>query len=101
MPPVLPSHPDPARLRAFRVGAVSPEELTEVEAHLAGCPTCCASLQGLPDDALVELVQRSFGGVPPRGTGLTYDLRPPDEYGLPPELAEHARYKVVGLLGAG
>src|SRR5262245_57153489 len=101
MSPVLSTHPALERLAAFRVGNVTPEELSEIEGHLADCPGCCRSLKSLSDDSLVDLVRHSCagntlsGGDTPSGAAG----RPPDA--VPPALLAHPRYRVLGLLGAG
>src|SRR5262245_57513222 len=109
MNPLLCPHPAPEQLSAFRVGKVSPDELTEIERHLADCPHCCASLKGLPDDSLVGLLRASVATPEPdvtcadvRPSELTGDLatpRPPSP--LPPELRGHPKYHVLELLGTG
>jgi len=113
MDKLLSAHPDLERLAAFRVGNVDPEELTQIEQHLAGCPSCCQSLKGLPDDSLVERMQKPFSilALPPDRTpaknrddtvSLTCDPAEATlEAAAPAELAEHPRYRVLGLLGVG
>ena len=84
--PIL-EHPPTERLAAFRVGNLSPEELTRIETHVADCGSCCARLKSLPDDSLIVLLRNSFG-TPAAGAG-------------PAELAGHPRYRLQELLGAG
>jgi tetratricopeptide (TPR) repeat protein len=102
-------HPTTEQLSAFDQGCLGPDEWESVENHLAHCQTCCAELETVPDDDLAGLV-RSAGrsvteafapaagpdsrGMPPAGDGGAVR-------GLPPELADHPRYRVVGVLGAG
>jgi uncharacterized protein (TIGR03067 family) len=84
---IVVEHPPLERLAAFRVGGLGPDEQTEVEGHVAGCDSCCERLRSLPDDALVSLLRHTVPDVPGPG--------------VPPELVEHPRYRVQGLLGAG
>jgi eukaryotic-like serine/threonine-protein kinase len=110
----LSAHPSPERLAAFRVGNVSPEELTEIERHLAGCPSCCRSLKSLPDDSLVERVERLLAAHPEVGSCLEPPRHPTRPEGpRPPEtnasgppaeegeglLAGH--YKLLEQIGEG
>ncbi len=52
-----PGHPPADRLRAFALGQVDEAELSALSAHLAGCPACCALLDGLaaPDTLVARL----------------------------------------------
>jgi WD40 repeat protein len=110
---VLSAHPGQERLAAFRVGKVSPEELTEIEHHLADCPSCCQSLKALPDDSLIDRLREAVSAatLQPEATpaesrdqagGRTYDWAlPAPAVAVPPELADHPRYQILGLLGRG
>jgi WD40 repeat protein len=105
----LSAHPGLDQLAAFRVGNVSPEELTAIERHLAGCPGCCRGLKSLPDDALVQVLRQSFAAntMPSTDTPAEHQDRPgdapppPAAEAVPPALVAHPRYRVAGLLGAG
>src|SRR5262249_34897872 len=59
----------------------------EIERHVAACESCWRRLETLPDDAFVTLV-RAFS-------------RPDESPDLPPALAGHPRYRVLGPLGRG
>jgi WD40 repeat protein/serine/threonine protein kinase len=111
----LATHPSLERLAAFRVGDLSAEELTETERHVADCPSCCQSLQALPDDSLVQRLREAVT-TPELGNGATpaespnrndapvsgpAPLAPRPEPVLPTELADHPRYRVLELVGVG
>jgi hypothetical protein len=99
------NHPSPNQLRAFDQGRLRRPDWSAVERHLHECPPCRAALAELPDQTLNDLVRdydpdrRAPWDTPgPRGAP---DLPPPAAADLPRELAEHPRYRVLGLLGAG
>src|SRR5689334_11157953 len=96
-------HPSPQELAAFDAGSLPPAARAEVERHVAGCADCCRTLDALPEDDFVARVRLLAGAAPadtPSGAAT-----PPDGGaavpGLPPELADHPRYRVLELLGAG
>jgi serine/threonine protein kinase len=86
-------HPSPQHLAAFDAGTLATAARAKVEQHVAACPDCCRALDALPDDDFVTRV-RSLA----RTGLLDNDAVLPD---LPPELADHPRYHVHELLGAG
>src|SRR5262249_28364881 len=59
-------HPPAERLREFAQGKATAEEISAIEAHLLGCPACCAALDELPEDGLVSLI-RAVGRSTERG----------------------------------
>jgi serine/threonine protein kinase len=90
-------HPDRERLAAFGLGKLTPEEQAEVEGHVEHCEGCCQALRDVPDDTL-------FGRM--RTMAAEHSTQPAEaepraEDGVPAELAEHPRYRIVRLLGAG
>ena len=76
----MPDHPDHEQLAAFQAGDVDRRERTDVEAHLAGCPSCA------------ELVA-SVG----RARGSLALLEEPE---LPPGLHDRLAAAVLRLAGA-
>jgi WD40 repeat protein/tRNA A-37 threonylcarbamoyl transferase component Bud32 len=104
------AHPDPAVLAAFDCGSLPPDKQAAIEAHVAGCAECCARLDVLPDDPLVALIRipqpRPSGSADTRSMSQDAGHTPsypilPASLDVPPELAEHPRYRVLGLLGSG
>src|SRR5262249_18709148 len=73
----------------------------------ASCTLCCQRLDALPDDPLVGLLRGSSAGSrgpsPTLSTGTRQTPAPalsaiPE---TPPELVNHPRYRIVGVLGGG
>ncbi len=83
------AHPDPQRLRAFGLGYLDESEATSICEHLEHCPRCRELVEAVPDDPLASLVRSA------RGEGR-WSLADPSH-----PLADHPRYKVVELVGAG
>lgn len=92
MKPAQTQHPDPKQLALFSQGRLPPSQQDEVACHIADCATCCKVLDTLPDDTLSERL-RSMSNTAARAAA--------DDVAVPKELAEHARYRVVRMLGAG
>ncbi len=74
----------------------------EVERHLESCERCGLFLADVPDDTLLGLAKdaaaRTDGS---RGASSTPPQPAVDPRRIPPELEQHARYKIEKLLGAG
>jgi serine/threonine protein kinase len=119
-------HPPVDRLSAYALGQLDGPERDEIERHVSSCDACCRAIEDQPGDALVlklrdrgarataageesagepagaSPIPSSFPGdpdeIPPlhdRPTG------PPGLAGLPRELNDHPRYRVVAAIGAG
>jgi hypothetical protein len=54
------AHPDLKQLTAFGHGRLTDAEDRVIADHLAGCKTCQAFLDTLPDDALLALIRPLF-----------------------------------------
>ena len=100
MPAELNSHPTSADLRSFAHGRLPPKEMAEVEMHIAQCDSCCEVLQSVPEDTLVQMAREAATEAFRAG-----EVAPPKNESsnttIPTELAEHLRYKVLGLVGLG
>ena len=105
------AHPSLEELTAFDRGHLRPAEREAVERHVAACDSCCNRLEALGDDELIALLRSSAGLSSPVALGDTQDLLPkahdtPSQEdsvttAVPPELADHPRYRILALLGAG
>jgi hypothetical protein len=109
---VLHGHPSRDQLAAFGLGQLEEAQAVALESHLGACPECCAVLEGLPEDLFVAKLRssarpdagptRSGNLASPEAPTLTNPLPaeavPPE---LPPELADHPRYRIVAVLGVG
>jgi serine/threonine protein kinase len=96
------AHPSSAVLAAFLNGRLVEAERAQVEEHVIVCDSCCGLLKALPVDALAarlrdgdtsDLIGETLG--PGGGAHTTFTA------GIPPELADHPRYRIVEQLGAG
>ena len=95
------AHPPRAVLHQFALGLLAPGESRFVEAHLEQCDLCAAELSEAPTDTLLEVARAASAKT--RLAGLP-DLAPGDSTEIPivpPELANHPRYRVVEPLGSG
>ncbi len=104
-------HPSLAQLTAFDQGELAADQWPDVEAHVAGCTTCCAQLETVSDGPLVErlrtAVRAALSGASPSGPGAAaWSGAPaashgPDEFEVPPALRQHRRYRILEGLGTG
>jgi serine/threonine protein kinase len=108
---VLSEHPSKAQLAAFGLGRMDATNAAELERHILSCADCCAILRGVNDDTLVGILRSADTphglSSASRGTGTDLagtatetpvQVAPP---GIPPELVDHPRYRVVSQLGVG
>ncbi len=96
----LATHPSHAQLRSFSHGRLAAAEMAEVESHVAQCDECCRVLEAVPEDTLVHLAREAAtqafrAGEPSPSPAASQSSA------IPPELAEHQRYRILGLLGTG
>jgi eukaryotic-like serine/threonine-protein kinase len=100
-----PRHPSPESLAAFVRGTLAPKARAKVERHVADCSRCCDVLRTVPDDSLISLLRMADADRGDRGgTGQTTEVDLPgtaEGIRIPRELADHPRYRIVGLIGAG
>jgi serine/threonine protein kinase len=100
MPPIVADHPTSDQLLDFGAGRLSPADFAAVEDHVSACASCCRALEHLHADSFVGRL-RSAGraAYAPTADGAAATLLDPTE--VPPELANHPRYRVLGLVGQG
>jgi WD40 repeat protein len=92
-------HPGVERLSAFAQGRATPEEVSAIEAHLLGCPSCCTALDGLPEDGLEALIRAAGRTTLKGGAGTGADSAPrPDVLAGRPCVPG---YEVLEELGRG
>lgn len=105
-------HPSIADLAAFTLGTLDDAALAAVEAHVADCPTCQERAAESTGDNLVDVLRRVHASAlrqtdtvtqtyTPRPVSADADAATRSYYGVPVELAQHDRYRVVRLLGEG
>jgi hypothetical protein len=102
----LPSdHPDRTRLEAVGLSKLDAEQARAVERHVSHCDNCCQALESLANDSLVAALRpaasTSGAATVPAGSGADAGRQTPSDGAPPPDLAQHPRYRVVALLGAG
>lgn len=97
---LLTNHPDPVVLAAFGRGDLTPTELAAVAEHVETCAGCTAALSRVADDTLVGLA-RQAGETPTDPSTIPPIVLPADATDVPPPLADHPRYRILGELGAG
>jgi uncharacterized protein (TIGR03067 family) len=106
-------HPTAEQLTAFGLGKLNDAESMALEAHLAECETCRLALETQAADSFVALArvvraeERTSASVPAQGlspcapTCALTDTTAPAPTDVPPELANHPRYRILGLIGVG
>jgi Tfp pilus assembly protein PilF len=101
-------HPALERLCAFGHGRLAADDMAAIEAHVADCEACCQQLEDLDDDGLIVLVQESHAMAPEEPNealastaGFPQSDAATTEPGLPPELVEHPRYRIIRWIGTG
>jgi serine/threonine protein kinase len=100
------THPSPQELAAFGLGDLDEQTAAALEAHLADCPLCCEALENLKADTFVARLRETTACSaetlpPPPSASRPAFHSPPGGTAIPPELANHPRYRVLELLGRG
>ncbi len=93
-------HPHPEKLAAFALGKLDREEHSEVERHITDCESCCRLLRRVPDDTLLGRMQ-AINAATQVFTTLADPIAQAAAAGIPPELIDHPRYRIVRVMGAG
>lgn len=99
------THPSNEQLADFLAGKLGRVDQALVEAHVEDCAECCELLRSLPDETLLQRMRRDdtafFPDDTQDGLASATDNLQASSSKLPPELAEHPRYRIVRQLGAG
>ena len=105
------THPAAEQLSAFGLGKLNDAAATAIAQHLEGCLSCRKAVEKVAGDTFLGLVRAAkapASAAPSSPTPLPKDRKlgapqtpatPPP--GLPPELAGHAKYRIVRELGRG
>lgn len=107
------AHPTIDDLRAFAAGELSADVRANLETHVLECAHCCEVMGNLPGDQLALLLKND--GQAMRSTSVSTSPlaetiapgipHPPHLVAsaalVPPELANHPRYRVLAKLGEG
>jgi WD40 repeat protein/serine/threonine protein kinase len=114
-------HPSLEKLRTFGLGQLDAAEASVVEEHVSHCDVCCRTLAEVGSDTFTDLLRVARRATPDVRTtaapteglaagtpsasaadGRTSAAAPVEPAAdLPPELLQHPRYRVLGLLGTG
>jgi hypothetical protein len=94
-------HPAWDELQAYGQGRIAPEEALAVEEHLAICTTCCDRLEQAPGDSFLGRLRAAGVAVSTVTTEAPGGFTTVDASVVPPELVDHPRYRVLGLIGQG
>jgi serine/threonine protein kinase len=103
------THPTAQELTAFGHGKLPEEQTATVAAHLETCAACRQAVADLPADAFLEKVKAARPGgtvLPPspqrqQGQGDDSPLLALRATDIPPELANHTKFRIVSQLGRG
>src|SRR4051812_16405522 len=98
---MLTQHPSADELRAFGQGQLPPEAADAVERHVADCERCCRFLEEAPGNSFEGQLRAARRGAPLATTADAAGGTVTEVSGVPPELADHPRYRLLGLLGQG
>src|SRR5262245_50785948 len=93
-------HPTAAQLRAFGEGKLEPDAFAALEEHIAACESCCRALEAVPPDSFVsrlKVAEQAAFATTCDGPAVTLV----EVAGVPAELADHPRYRVLALVGQG
>lgn len=93
-------HPTPAQLRSFGEGKLKLADFAVIEEHLSSCESCCRALESVPADSFVgRLKHAEQGAFATTADGSAVTLH--EVTGIPTELTNHPRYRVLQLVGQG
>jgi formylglycine-generating enzyme required for sulfatase activity len=107
--PDVSTHPTAQQLALFGQGKLSGAQVVTVATHLETCADCQKAVAGLPPDSLLGKVRAARPG----GTALPPGSPTPDTLrgalaeraapvtGVPPELADHPKFRIIRELGRG
>src|SRR5262245_57852072 len=98
---MLTHHPSADELRAFGRGQLSAEAADAIERHVAECESCCRLLEGAAGDSFEGQLREARQGLPRATTADGAAGTLTEAPGVPPQLCEHPRYRVLGLVGQG
>jgi len=108
--PEVSTHPTAQALALFGHGKLSEAQATTVAAHLETCADCRNAVAGLPADSFLGKVRAAKPGgtvLPPPRPGAAANVMgkapPPAALpaDVPPELANHPKFRIVRELGRG
>ncbi|UUO06948.1 protein kinase [Blastopirellula sp. J2-11] len=92
-------HPSRDKLESFFHGTLPEEERQVIEDHVAQCDVCCDILRTTPHDPFAQRIHAALSTMhdPSPSPALPNNFNA----GVPAELREHPRYRILRRLGQG
>ena len=96
-------HPSADELRPTALGGSLPITMREIGRQIAECETCCQFVATALEDTLQLKLRQAAGEAANSAVGNSGPAVGPSETDvtIPPELADHPRYRIVRVLGVG
>ena len=95
-------HPAANILQAYRLGQLDRAKAERIHRHLANCEECRLKLDEASSTSMMPPGQDQGSTPVPKDSALAKPPRPAKTVSdLPPELANHPHYQVIGELGRG
>jgi formylglycine-generating enzyme required for sulfatase activity/tetratricopeptide (TPR) repeat protein len=98
MPGLHTKHPDSEKLTAFGLGRLSEADSKDIEQHLADCADCRTTLDNMPGDSLVNLLQASASDTQ-AGVNLSSPSSDTDSSSLSKESIPPLYKKLAQIIG--
>ena len=99
--PMTASHPTTEQLRAFALGQLDPSESSFIERHVETCVDCCLVLNEVPDDDVLKMLKQGDALRNSEAAGVSPGDDEMARGQIPLALQQHARYRVIKVLGDG
>jgi hypothetical protein len=105
--PDVSTHPTSQQLALFGHGKLPEAQATAIAAHLETCAECRQAVANLPPDSFFDKVRgaRTSATVPPASAQAAEALRDavsgPAAADVPPQLADHPKFRILRELGRG
>ena len=96
------THPSPEKLAAYGLGQLPQHQATLIEQHITECEPCCETIFDLSHgDTFVDLLYKAQHAPTEQTVDHDGQVLGQTSVEVPPQLAEHPRYEIVGLIGKG
>jgi len=103
-------HPTPQELTAFGLGKLSEENATTIANHLSTCTDCRGAVAAVAPDSFVRKLRTAQAAdsiLSSDSETVTHAPQhiqqddPPAILDLPPELVNHPKFRILGVLARG
>jgi WD40 repeat protein/serine/threonine protein kinase len=92
-------HPAADELQAYGQGRLAADAAAAIESHIATCASCCQLLADTPADSFVGRLRHAAPAACTTADAAAGTLT--EAPAVPPELADHPKFRVLGLVGQG